>query len=246
MSAAAARRLLRRARSGALATRYQMPHGAADGGEDIWPYASLVTVACDCDAAPLFLLSQLAEHTRNLRTDNRAALLVEEASRRDNPQTGPRVTVLGRIEKSQQERHRHRFLARHPCAALYAGFADFAIYRMTIERAHDVGGFGQARWIEARDFASDAGSAAAIAATETEILRDGNAGDAAINCADRLQRRRQDGWSLIAVDPDGCDLRRGNAIERLEFLRSALDPAGVRQALTELAEEPTSEEPTRK
>jgi heme iron utilization protein len=236
MSAAAARRLLRRARSGALATA----HGAADGDRGGWPYASLVTVACDCDAAPLFLLSQLADHTRNLQTDNRASLMVEEASRRINPQTGPRVSVLGRIEKSQDERHRRRFLARHPSAALYAGFADFAIYRMTIERVHYVGGFGQARWIEGRDFVWDAVSAAAIAAAEPEIIRDGNAGDIATLCARRNRSRRQDGWRIIAVDPEGCDLRRSNAIARLNFVRSAFDPASVRQALTDAAKEPES------
>ena len=236
MSAAAARRLLRRARSGTLATA----HPTADGGKDAWPYASLVTVACDCDAAPLFLFSQLAEHTRNLQTDNRASLLVEEASRRANPQTGPRVTVLGRIGKSQDERHRGRFLARHPSAVLYAGFADFAIYRMTIERVHYVDGFAQARWIEGRDFAWDAVSAAAIAAVEPEIIRDGNAGNAGTLCARRLQRRREGDWIMIAVDPEGCDLRCGigNAITQLEFPRPGFTPADVREALMELAEEP--------
>lgn len=239
MSAAAARRLLRRARSGALATAYRAAHGAADDGEDVWPYTSLVTVACDCDAAPLFLFSQLAEHTRNLQTDSRASLLVEETSRRANPQTGPRVTVLGRIEKStEEERHRRRFLARHPSAVLYAGFADFAIYRMTVERAHYVGGFGQARWIEGADFAWDAVSAAAIAAAETDIIQHRNAGNTGTLCARRLPRRGENGWIVIACDPEGCDLRRGHAFARLEFSRPAQDPQGVREALKELGEEP--------
>lgn len=238
MSAAAARRLLRRARSGALATAHPTAHETAGGGKDAWPYASLVTVACDCDAAPLFLFSQLADHTRNLQTDDRASLLIEEASRRANPQTGPRVTVLGRIAKSEEERHRRRFLARHPSAMLYAGFTDFAIYRMNIERAHYVGGFGRARWIESRDFAWDAVSAAAIAAAEPEIIQDSNAANAATLCARRLLRRSEDGWIIIALDPEGCDLRRGNAIARLEFPRPAFSPEGVREALRELAEEP--------
>jgi putative heme iron utilization protein len=69
MTAAAARRLLQRARSGALATTSCREEG--------WPFASLVTVACDCDGAPLFLFSQLAEHTRNLAADSRAALLTQ-------------------------------------------------------------------------------------------------------------------------------------------------------------------------
>jgi hypothetical protein len=53
-----ARKLLRAARSGTLAT-------AADGGQ---PFASLVTPACAPDLSLLLLLSNLSEHTRHLRT----------------------------------------------------------------------------------------------------------------------------------------------------------------------------------
>lgn len=233
MSAAGARRLLRRARSGVLATASSQ-HGA-------WPFASLVTLACDCDAAPLFLFSHLAEHTRNLQLDNRATLLAEEASSRANPQTGPRISVLGRIEKSDDERHRRRFLARHPSAAGYAGFADFAIYRMTIERAYHVGGFGKACWIEGDDIRADLASAAAIAAAEAEILREINADDTATRCARRLLRWHQDGWVMIAVDPEGCDLRRGHTIARLEFPYPASDPQDLREMLKETVAEPEGE-----
>jgi hypothetical protein len=228
MSAAAARRLLRNARSAALAT--------AEGGQGGWPYASLVTVACDCDAAPIFLFSRLADHTRNLQADSRASLLVEDASRRVNPQSGPRVTVLGRIEKSHDERHRRRFLARHPSAAQYAGFADFAIYRMTVERVHYVGGFSVARWIEGRDFTCT--SATAIAAAEPAVIADINADGAATLYARRILGQGEDGWIMIGVDPEGCDLRRGHTLARLDFPRPVYDPEGLREILMDLARKP--------
>ena len=79
-TAATARGLIRRARSAALATTLR-----GNGG---WAYASLVTVACDCDGSPILLLSDLADHTRNLMADSRASLLFEAASGRANPQTG--------------------------------------------------------------------------------------------------------------------------------------------------------------
>ena len=231
MNAATARHLLRRARSGALATLHPLSDAGSDGGPDVWPFASLVTVACDCDAAPIFLFSQLADHTRNLQSDNRAALLVEEASHRANPQTGPRISVLGRIQKSQEERHRRRFLARHPSARIYAGFADFAIYHMAIERVHYVGGFGKACWIEGDDIRADLASAAAIAAAEPEILRESNATGIATLCARRLVRRSEDGWVMIALDLEGCDLRRGHTVARLDFPHPASGPDDVREML---------------
>ena len=53
----------------------------------------------------------------------------------------PWLTVLGGFAKiardAADEAHlRRRFLARHPKAELYAGFADFALWRMTVESAH--------------------------------------------------------------------------------------------------------------
>ena len=105
-----ARALMRGGRTAALATAF-----AKDGGR---PYASLVTVACDCDATPIMLLSRLSDHTRNIDVDNRASLLFEAASHMENPQSGPRVSVIGRMAPTDVECHRQRFLARHPGAAI--------------------------------------------------------------------------------------------------------------------------------
>ncbi len=165
MSGSEARALLRRARSAALATSL-----AADGSGSGWPYASLVTIACDADASPILLLSDLSDHTRNIASDGRASLLVEAASGRANPQTGPRVSLLGRITKTEEERHRRRFLARHPSAGLYAGFADFNVYRMSVERAHFIGGFGRAAWLAPEDVLLAHETAAAAAEAEPSLL----------------------------------------------------------------------------
>ena len=38
---------------------------------------------------------------------------------------------------------RSRFLALHPDAHVYAGFADFGFFELSIERVHFIGGFGR-------------------------------------------------------------------------------------------------------
>lgn len=130
-----ARELLRAARTGTLATL--LPDGA--------PYASLVTLAAGADGAPLFLLSRLALHTRNLARDPRASLLLRsEAGPGEDALAGTRVSLIGRIAASADEPgDREHFLAAHPEAAAYAGFADFSLYAMTVERAHLIAGFGR-------------------------------------------------------------------------------------------------------
>lgn len=127
------------------------------------PYASLATTVLDHDLAPILLLSSLADHTRNLMADSRVSLLLDGTDGHPNPQTGPRVSLTGRAERRDGDgRLKARFLAAHPGAALYAGFADFAIWRVIPERAHFVGGFGRAVWFDA-PFGLDPAVTAALA-----------------------------------------------------------------------------------
>ena len=227
MAADAVRALVRRARCGALATAL----AAGDG----WPYVSLVTLACDSDLSPILLLSNLADHTRNLRADARASLMVEEASRRANPQTGARVTLVGRVVADAEPRLRRRFLARHPGAALYADFADFHVFRLVIENAHYVGGFGRAQWLAAADLLHGE-AAAAIAACEEATLATANAEHPAAIAllASRLLGLPGQGWRLVGIDPDGCDLRRRSRLARLSFARPATDAAMLWEELHRL------------
>lgn len=134
------RRLIRNADRGMLST-----HMLHDG----WPYGSLVLVAIEPDLSPILLLSGLAEHTRNLVADPRASLLIDGAVGQDDPLSAPRVTLMGRIAQIEDKAAATRYIARHPASALYAGFADFHYYRLRIERAHLVAGFGRIRWLDA-------------------------------------------------------------------------------------------------
>src|ERR1700742_486013 len=55
-----------------------------------FPYGSLVTFALD-GPDPIFLISALAEHTRNLRADSRCSLLIAEGGKED-PLANARLT----------------------------------------------------------------------------------------------------------------------------------------------------------
>src|ERR1700746_4040582 len=116
----AAKKLLREARSGALATL--MP-GSGD------PYCSLVNVASAPDGSPLLLLSRLAIHTKNLLADPRVSLMLDERKEGD-PLQGARVMLMGTACADNDSGARRRYLERQPEAAAFADFADFAFYRI--------------------------------------------------------------------------------------------------------------------
>src|SRR5687768_11420668 len=110
------RRLMRRCTRVGLGTLER--DGAA-------PYVSLAMVALDHDAAPLLYLSDLADHTKNLKADPRVSLLFDGTLESAVPLAGERATVQGHAEPVTDQRLLARYIARHPDAAAYTGFRDF-------------------------------------------------------------------------------------------------------------------------
>lgn len=228
-----ARLLVRRRGVGMLAT------AMADGGA---PYGSMVTYACDHRGQPIFLFSGLSDHTKNIAADARASLLVEDAMGRRNPQTGPRVGLMGTIKRDKSAEARDRFLARHPDAKLYAGFGDFGFYRMTVERAHWVGGFARAVWFDAKHILTPAKTARAMAEIEAGVVQHMNAdhADAIGLYAENLLGRRPGPWTLQGCDSDGVDLVADGRRARLDFHNPVTDSKTCREMLVCLAGEARS------
>ncbi|HEX3418621.1 MAG TPA: DUF2470 domain-containing protein [Stellaceae bacterium] len=220
------RRLLRREQRGTLATSMR---GA--------PYASLVLIAADLDASPLLLLSDLAQHSRNIAFDPRISLLIDGTAGYRDPLTGPRLTMIGQARAVEDPRGLTRFTAHHAASAIYSGFADFRLYRIAVERGHLVAGFGRIHWIEGRDLLFTADTAA-LAAAEPEILRHMNEhhADAVADYARGLLGSVGADWRMTGVDPEGADLQRDGETARLEFAAPVLTPAAARAALVELAQ----------
>ena len=228
---------------GAAARRMVRSRGHAALGTSLAgrPYVSLVATACDMDASPLLLLSDLAQHTKNLAAGPSVSLLFEDVAGHPDPLAGPRLTLLGRAERRDDPRALARFTARHPSAASYAGFADFHLYRVEIERSHLVAGFGRINWVEAAELRFSA-DARPLADAEPEILEHMNRDHAeAIELyANRLIGRQGAGWRMTGIDPEGIDLRRsmeaGGETARLDFEAPVLTPAAARLALAGLAQ----------
>jgi len=219
--ASAARKLLRAARSGTLATSL--------AGQ---PFASLVTPATTPNLALLLLLSSLSEHTRHLRAEPRCSVLVVGAATGANPQTAPRATITGLAETVHDPGLKARYLAVHPYASLYADFGDFALWRIRPMGGLYVGGFARAARLRLADLAPEPGAVAAIAAAAGEIISHWNA-----DHPDAMARiaGAPGAWRMVAVDVDGCDLAQGEQVVRVAWSAPVADPGGVRAELVRLA-----------
>jgi putative heme iron utilization protein len=221
------RRLMRSCDRAALAS------SLGDGA----PYASLVLFALDLDATPLLLLSDLAEHSRNIARDARVSLLIDGTGGLANPLTGPRATLVGQVEIVADDRLMARYTARHPSAAAYAGFADFKLYAVRVERAHLVAGFGRIHWMEGMRVHL-AGDHRDLAAAERSIVAHMNEdhADAVNRIAGREEvRGRGEGWRMTGIDPEGADFRRAGEIARVAFAIDVRDAGAARSELVRLA-----------
>lgn len=140
-TAEAARRLLNHENTGVLSTHSRDIKG--------YPFGSIAPYALDHRSAPCMLLSDIAQHTRNIHADARVSLTVFDRFAQD-PQASGRVTWIGNAEPvpTSDTSARARYLRHFPWSESYFETHDFSLYRIHLVRARFIGGFGQIHWIE--------------------------------------------------------------------------------------------------
>jgi len=163
------------------------------------------------------------------------ALLFDGTAGLAQPLTGPRVTLMGRAAKTDDARLKGRFLCHHPDAALYAGFADFHVYKVTLERTHLVGGFGKIRWIAPGELRAGP-PLPELAEAEEGIVAHMNQdhADAVQLYAEKLLSLPGTGWTMTGIDAEGIDLRLAGEVSRLSFEAPMTAAAEARPVLVSL------------
>ena len=115
-----------------------------------YPYGSFVTYVIH-EGDPVFLISVLAEHTKNLQRDRKASLLIAEATGEGNPLALARVTLMGDcnpVPDEERESVKAAFLAKHPTAEFYVDFKDFSFWKLKTDGIRYIGGFGRMSWVD--------------------------------------------------------------------------------------------------
>lgn len=229
----AGKKLMREARSGALATL--MP---ASGD----PFCSLVNVASAADGSPLLLISRLAVHTKNILADPRVSLMLDQRKAGD-PLEGARIMLMGTAAVTDDPAAPRRYLARQPEAEMFAGFKDFAVYRVVVKSAHLVAGFGRILDLTPDQLLTDVSGASALVDAEAEVCAHMNADhSAAVRLyATKLLGAPDGDWRCVGCDPEGLELQLERTALRLPFPRPVNSPGALRQVLKQLADEARSQ-----
>lgn len=223
--------LLRRSRQGALAT---LMAGSGD------PYCSLVNVASHPDGSPVLLISRLAIHTRNLITDARVSLMLDERVEGD-PLEGARIMLSGHAEEVTDDRDivRQRYLNAHPTAEVFVDFKDFSFFKLRPTGTHLVAGFGRIIDLKPAQFLTEISDARALLEAEQGAVEHMNTDhqEALGLYATRLLGAGPADWRCSGIDPDGIDLQAGGKTLRLDFPERITGPGELRKMLVRLAEQ---------
>ena len=223
-----ARTLVARLTTGTLCTLAPDPVG--------YPYGSFVTVAFD-NGTPVFLVSTMAEHTRNLQHDPRASLLVVEGGSED-PLANGRVTLLGLCTQVEGDggTARAAFLVTHPNATYYADFGDFAFWKLRVESIRYIGGYGRMSWVDAADWhAAEPDPLAALAVDVIAHMNNDHADAMMLYCRAFSKATDITAASMTGVDRYGFEMSalttEGPRPVRLAFAEPVSTPEEARAAL---------------
>ena len=121
-----------------------------------FPFGSLMPYALDERGRPLFLISNMAMHTQNVKADPRASLFLSQAALDGDVLGAARATLVGEVLAVPAEEAggaREAYLARHENSRYWVDFSDFGFFRLTPVEVYYVGGFGVMGWVDAGEYA---------------------------------------------------------------------------------------------
>ena len=225
-----ARRLMRTHSNGILST--------LSAEMDGWPFGSVAPYILDFEGHPILLLSDLAQHSRNIQRDGRVSLLAWEDENDDIQRSG-RVTILGRAAVIEgDEALRDRYLRYLPQAQEYFAIHDFRFYRVLVERVRFIGGFGDIHWIRGEDYRlrPDSFDAGLVAAESGAVVHMNADHKEALVRYCRMRGVDEPQPRLVGLDPEGFDVATRKGRLRIDFDEPVRDTKDLREAFVRLSQ----------
>jgi putative heme iron utilization protein len=206
-----------------------------------FPFGSLMPYALDPAGRPLFLISNMAMHTQNLKADPRASLFVSHPSPDGDVLGAARVTVVGNVlqlSEAEKPEAQDLYLKAHPSSQYWVNFTDFAFFRLDPVDIYYVGGFGVMGWVTAPDYLAASPDPLADAAQGILDHMNADHADALILLARVHAKLEAETATMISVDRLGFHVRvqtaEGMKGARIPFLREVANPAETRSILVEM------------
>ncbi len=112
-----------------------------------YPFGSVVPYSLNRNGEPVILISDIAEHTKNIVADARVSLTVLEHGVED-VQESARLTLLADAVKIIANDTSDRYYRRFPQSKDYHKTHNFGFYCLAPVNIRYIGGFGKIHWLE--------------------------------------------------------------------------------------------------
>jgi len=123
-------------------------HSLSESG---YPFGSITPYIISDDGNIAILISHLAEHTHNIEANPKVSLTIFDPRDAKNPSAGARITCLANVEKEDNETElRKDYLRQFPESEIILGLPGFHFYLLKLTKIRLVAGFGQVKWIDAK------------------------------------------------------------------------------------------------
>lgn len=218
--------LLSQSYQGVLSTHSQHLEG--------YPFGSVVPFCLDYQGRVIILISELAQHTKNVKVDSRCSLLVFAEG--GDIQAAARLTIVADakpIAQEEVESVAQRYYRYFPQAKDFHKIHDFSFWVLEPVKYRYIGGFGKIHWAEAQTLANP--FSADVEADMVAHMNQDHADAlplyaklANIVVADNVT------IAMTAIDSLGFHVRIGEKIIYISFPQAVTSPLQVRQTLVEL------------
>jgi putative heme iron utilization protein len=197
--------------------------------------------ALDSTGRPIFLISNMAMHTQNLKAEPRASLFIAQTATDGDLLGAARATLVGTavpVPAEDLPTTRELYLARHENSRYWVDFADFSFFRLEPVDLYYVGGFGVMGWVEAEAYTDATPDPLANAAAGILSHMNADHADSMILLARKHSSLEATEAAMTSVDRLGFTLRlktaEGMKGTRINFPREVSNPQQTRQALVEM------------
>ena len=196
-----------------------------------YPLGSVTPYVLDGDSSPIILISDIAQHTANLKSDPRCSLTVL-ASDSGDVQADARICVIADAEplpEDELEELKARYLRFYPEAQSYFTAHNFHFWRLKPVKLRYIGGFGNIHWLNpdetlrANPFAGTAESAAC------QHMNSDHADALKRYCEFSGIAYAHQKPEMVGVDSEALYLRSEQGIHRLPFRRHVLTQQHLRE-----------------
>ncbi len=205
-----------------------------------YPHGSLTPYGLDYEENPILLISDLAQHTRNISDDPRVSLTIFTV-RDPDIQANPRLTVMADavLLREEESEVRDRYVRYFPRAEASRAAHDFAFYRLSPIRCHYVGGYGNVHWLETDEVFYLNPFSVEEEAFIISHMNEEHGPVMRTYCNHYKKMRLPESASVImvGVDGDGFDLLVERQKVRIDFKTQVTDSDEAREQLVAMAKE---------